>query len=185
MAFGRRRIAVVAVVPLLVLGACSEDPEPTFAPPSDSATPTEPSPPSPSPSVEPWEKQTKAGAVAFAKHWVDVFNESINLGESRGLRAISDPACGTCAAIVERIDAIEAHGGFYRSDGWTVLRALPANGSRDGAAIMSLRIRQAPETFKESSTASVEKSPAGKTTFSAEFEWVEKSWVMTDLSVLS
>ena len=73
MTFGRRLLAAAACVPLLAaLGACSEDePEPKFAP-SESPAPTETITPEPAA----WEEKSEDGAVAFAEHWVDVFNES-------------------------------------------------------------------------------------------------------------
>ena len=68
----RRWVATVVVVPLLAAG-CSDDPEPRFES-SPSPSPTE----STSAAAEPkaWEVKSEAGAVAFAKHWIDVFNEA-------------------------------------------------------------------------------------------------------------
>ncbi len=71
----RRWVATAVVVPLLAAG-CSDDPEPRFEP-SPSPSPTE----STSEPAEPeaWEVKSEAGAVAFAKHWIDVFNEASQL----------------------------------------------------------------------------------------------------------
>ncbi len=68
----RRWVATAVVVPLLAAG-CSDDPEPRFEP-SPSPSPTE----STSEPSEPkaWEVKSEKGAVAFAKHWIDVFNEA-------------------------------------------------------------------------------------------------------------
>ena len=78
MAFGRRWMAAAVCVPLLAVGGCSDDePEPKFAP-SESPSPTESSTPAP----EAWEVKSEDGAVAFAEHWVDVFNEAHGSGET-------------------------------------------------------------------------------------------------------
>ena len=62
----RRWVATAVVVPLLATG-CSDDPEPRFEP---SPSPTE----STSAAAEPeaWEVKSEEGAVAFARHWMDV-----------------------------------------------------------------------------------------------------------------
>ena len=79
MAFGRRWMAAAVCVPLLAVGGCSDDdPEPKFAP-SESPSPTDTSTPEP----EAWEVKSEDGAVAFAEHWVDVFNQAQRPGRQR------------------------------------------------------------------------------------------------------
>ncbi len=83
----RRRLAALACACALAMSACSgEDPEPIVSDsPSGSASPSE----SPSEATkQPWQKRSKAGAVAFVKHWVDVFNEAgANRGHQRTARS--------------------------------------------------------------------------------------------------
>ena len=80
MTFGRRLLAAAACVPLLAaLGACSEDePEPQVR--TLASRPRPPRPPRPEP--EAWEVKSEDGAVAFAEHWVDVFNEAQRIGDT-------------------------------------------------------------------------------------------------------
>ena len=85
----RRWVATAVVVPLLAVG-CSDDPEPRFEP-SPSPSPTE----STSEPSEPkaWEVKSEEGAVAFAKHWIDVFNEAAATGETEELTSLTGPTC--------------------------------------------------------------------------------------------
>lgn len=180
MTFGRRLLAAAACVPLLAaLGACSEDePDPQFAP-SPSPTPTETTTPEP----EAWEVKSEDGAVAFAEHWVDVFTDAVNAGESDGLRSLSGGECATCTAIADRVDSIEADGGFYRSPGWRVLQAVPAQDMPANEALISMRVLQGKEVFRESAASTVVRNPSSRATYSARLAWADGGWRMVDLRV--
>ncbi len=113
MSFARRAaacgvrgpVAAVVCASLLALAACSggpeDDPEPIIR--SDAASES----PSAEPTPEPWEKRTKAGAVAFVKHWVDVFNEAGATGDTTELREISAAGCESCEQFADIIDKLE------------------------------------------------------------------------------
>ena len=76
MTFGRRWLAAAVCVPLLAVGCSDEEPTPKFAP-SESPSPSETTTPTAEP--EAWEVKSEDGAVAFAEHWVDVFNDAATL----------------------------------------------------------------------------------------------------------
>ena len=90
----RTLVAAIVAAVALSLAACSEDdPEPEFAPrESTSPSTTDSSPTEPS-AKEPWEKNTRAGAVAFVKHWFAVFSDSMGDGDLAELRNLSLPKC--------------------------------------------------------------------------------------------
>jgi hypothetical protein len=185
MTIGRRRGAAAALLAVAVLGpsGCSDEPEPEFAPPSPS--PSASDSPVAEPTKEPWEKKTDAGAVAFAKHWMATFSEAMNSGDSAELRAISAPACNTCTAVADRIDAIESADGFYRTPGWKILRATPGPGTPDGEALVALRVLQGRETFKESADSEVVRYPDSRASYSARMTWSDGRWAMSELRVLT
>ena len=184
MALGRRWVAAVALV--LVAGGCADDePQPEFEPSAESsATASDTSSPDPA-AKQPWEKKTEAGAVAFAKHWVDVFSTAVNSGTSEPLRRISAPACTACEAIVTRIDSIAADGGYYETPGWRVVHAVPSDGSPVGKTEVVLRVHQGKEKFKESADSKVMRNPSSRATYSAVLEWQAGAWLMSDLAPLS
>jgi hypothetical protein len=177
MTIGRHALAAASLLAALAAAGCSDDPEPKFEPdPSPTASSS-----SAAPESEPWEKQSDAGAVAFAKHWVDVFTHAMNGGASDDLRSISGAQCEACGAIADRIDAIEADGGFYRSPGWTVLQAVPAEGMPAEEAVVSLRVLQGRETYKESADSEIVRNPESKAVYSARMAWSGGAWKMTEL----
>ena len=146
MTFGRRLLAAAACVPLLAaLGACSEDePEPKFAP-SESPTPTETTTPEPAA----WEEKSEDGAVAFAEHWVDVFNEAQCFRETAmRLRALSTDACVSRAQTSRiRFDELYAERRLLsRATGWSILHSVPAQRLARTRRLVALRIDQAPQS---------------------------------------
>ncbi len=62
------------VVAVMALVGCTDEPEPRFEEPTETPSASESSSAAAEP--EPWEEKSKAGAVAFAKHWVEMFNDA-------------------------------------------------------------------------------------------------------------
>ena len=79
-----RWAVLAAVVPLFLVAGCGGDePKPKMAA-TTSAAPTPTPTPTATPSPAAWEVKTNAGAVAFAKHWIAVFNQATSAREIRG-----------------------------------------------------------------------------------------------------
>jgi hypothetical protein len=175
----RRWLATAVVVPLVVAG-CSDDPQPKF----DSS-------PSPSPSestsaaAEPkaWEVKSEAGAVAFAKHWMDVLSAAMNGGGTSSLRALSAPECELCEDFAQRLDRIRAEGGFYRSSGWRVLHVVPVEDMPNGQGAVALRMFQSAETLRESADSQVVRNSASRGTWSTRMAWRRGEWTLTNLEL--
>ena len=176
----RRWVATLAALPLLAVG-CADDPEPKFEP-SPSPSPTESTSAADSP--KPWEVKSEKGAVAFAKHWIDVFNEAMHDNDTARLRAISDPRCAICEDFADRLDRIDAAGGFYRSSGWTVVAAVPVPAASTGEAGVSLRIREGAAVARESAIARVIRTHAARSTWSSRMKWEAGHWSLTELRLV-
>jgi hypothetical protein len=174
----RRWVAVAVVLPVLAAG-CSDDPEPKFEP---SPSPTE-STSSAAPEPKAWEVKSEAGAVAFAKHWIDVLANVMKGGNTADLRAISAPQCVLCEDFAQRLDRIRESGGFYRSDGWRVLQAVPVEGMPRGQGAVALRMFQSAETLRESADSKVVHHPASRATWSTRLAWRRGAWTLTDLEL--
>jgi Family of unknown function (DUF6318) len=104
---------VSIVVSTLLLGGCSGD-EPSASPPSEApSTTSTASPPTPTPPSLPASarKPNKAGAVAFAHHFIDVLNYSSLTGRLDALRHASSPNCESCMNITRAIRKVYGGGG--------------------------------------------------------------------------
>jgi hypothetical protein len=176
----RRYVVAAVLLPLLATG-CSDDPQPKFEPsPSDS--PSEPTSDPAQPKA--WEVKSDKGAVAFATHWMDVLSGAMNgSGDTSALRDISAPECELCEDFAQRLDRIRSSGGFYRSDGWRVLQAVPVNHMPSGQGAVALRMFQSAETLRESNDSKVIHNPASRATWSTRMEWRGGEWLLTDLEL--
>ena len=177
----RRWVATVVVVPLLVAG-CSDDPEPRFES-SPSPSPTE----STSAAAEPkaWEVKSEAGAVAFAKHWIDVFNEAKSNGETAELANMSAQSCRSCMNFVDFLDELYGSGGRFESKGWHVTQVSNPSSLQQSEADVSMRIRQSPERVHRTNPSRVERFPGGVVTYTAGLKWRDGQWVMTQLDLMT
>jgi hypothetical protein len=174
----RRWVAVAVVLPVLAAG-CSDDPEPRFEP---SPSPTE-STSSAAPEPKAWEVKSEAGAVAFAKHWIDVFNEATRSGDAGEVRAASTETCGTCSRFADGIDDLYQGGGSIESQGWKVVQAVPTSSMVISKPRIALRIRQSPQRVTQKN-GEVRSFPGGRETFSARLVWTDSQWLMNDLVLI-
>jgi hypothetical protein len=179
MTIGRHALAAASLLAALAVAGCSDDPEPKFEPdPSPSASSS-----SAAPGSEPWEKQSQAGAVAFAKHWVDVFNDAQQSGQTADLRGISTEECGSCEGFAGQLEDLYDAGGHLESDGWRVLQSVPTKGTPSDEAIVSLRISRSAQVVHGASGKEKEFS-GGRATYSAKLIWEAQAWLMNELELV-
>jgi hypothetical protein len=126
------RRSVIAVAVLVVLAGCGGapkvSPSPTPSSPVTSPVSTTPTPPAMPDAAK---ANTKAGAIAFVRHYVSIQNYASLHGDTAALRKLASPACDSCQSIVRLIEKVYSAGGRIEGDGWTVTRArnaeLPAS----------------------------------------------------------
>ena len=108
-------IAVGVVVPALVFGGCSGDPQPKIAP-------SEPSSPvaSVSPSHTERALPSRAQQTKFLREYFAEVSASISTGDASGFLALSSPRCESCAVIAKNLDQAYDDGGSIRGGSWTV-----------------------------------------------------------------
>ena len=171
----RRRLAGLCCLPLLALAGCSgaqEDPEPIIR--TDAASES-PASPSAEPGKRPWQKRTKAGAVAFVRHWVKVFNEAGASGDTRELREISAPGCTSCTQFSRLIDKWNADGVTLQSDGWRVL-VLQGVDSQPGEPYdIAVRVRRTPQVVTQADGGKTA-YPGSTETYGTVVSWNDGGW---------
>ena len=148
MTRSRLAIAVVSVVVLALVGACSGEPEPGIGPSEH------PSPPVGQESAEqplaqpamPPAADGKGGSAAraFVHFWLKTLNYAIESGDSDAVTAISAPTCNECGRIVKTIDDIYGRGGRLSGGTWrmTSLRALPVDRGADWAGYVTAAVSE-------------------------------------------
>ena len=121
----------------LLLAGCAED-KPRE--PKASAAPTVTVPTMPAAA----EKNSEAGAIAFVKHYIDVFNYASNTGDVKELQKLSDPKCEGCTSYIELYAGTYAAGGFYKGGDWNVSNVITE--SQNGLLIVFAHVSaQAPQ----------------------------------------
>jgi hypothetical protein len=176
----RRWVAVAVVLPVLAAG-CSDDPEPKFEP---SPSPTE-STSSAAPEPKAWEVKSEAGAVAFAKHWIDVFNHAQRTGETDSLQEISAPACGSCNGFVDMLEDLYESGGHLESKGWRVLQSVAAPGMPAKRPEVTMRIFRTPQRIHPGDGSKADSFSGGRATYAARLNWGATGWQMADLVLMT
>ncbi|MFC5177909.1 DUF6318 family protein [Nocardioides taihuensis] len=170
-----------ALALLLATSGCSDDPQPRVEPTADSPAPS----PSETTSAEPaaWEVKSKAGAVAFAQHWIDLFNSMLDSGDPEAFLKASHSKCGICQDFAERIEGIHSSGGFYEGDDWRVLQVAQPKLWRSNA-IVPMTIREGAERYRESPSDEVVRHRAMTATWSVQLTRERDAWLVTDFRVV-
>jgi hypothetical protein len=116
-----RRLAVGAALVVLLAG-CGGDPK---ADPSPSPSATTSASATPSPPVMPdaAKANTKAGAVAFVKYYIELVNHAQATGDVRTLSAVEAPACKSCQQGRAYLTRIYSAGGHITGGRWSIRRA--------------------------------------------------------------
>jgi hypothetical protein len=160
---------------VLVLSGCSDEaarPSPFTPSPSVSVTPTvDP------PAKSAWEKHTRAGAEAFARHWIDVFNDATTTGAVGEFEGLSRSSCETCRRYVNYLESVYGPGGYITTDGWKVLQAVTTEfAANKRRASLSLRVDQSAEVDHFVDPADTKRFPGGKTNWSLYLSWSGAGW---------
>jgi hypothetical protein len=167
------------VVSTLLLAGCSGD-EPTAGPPKPAEPPTSPvttTSPTPAPPVLPAaaRENSKAGAVAFAHHYIDLINYASGSGDVRGLRAVSGPRCASCQNFVSILRDLYRGGGFVQGGEWTVESYSVIAAGPPKIWLVSMNLSAAPQLVHPGADAPSDRRAGGKFAASLYAEWAG-SW---------
>ncbi len=175
----RRTIGALASSLALVAGlsACGGDPEPRFQQEPSAAPSTASASASVSAEPEPWEEKSDDGAVAFVEHWVDVFDESKEDGDTNELSALSSTSCVTCQNFIEMTNEIYGNGGSVTSEGWTI-ESISEPVRSDDSTLVAVNVLQSPQRIQRTSDSKVEKFEGGKIDFAFTLRWQEGAWTV-------
>ncbi|MGD9957945.1 DUF6318 family protein [Nocardioides sp.] len=128
-----------------------------------------------------WERHTRAGAEAFARHWIDVFNHAMTTGDAVTLAKLGTHACESCRNLTRHIHGIYGSGGHVRSDGWRVLQAVATLDETDRVSV-SLRVAQSPELVVRRHPNRRERFSGGKRTFAMSLAWQDR-WQLDRMDI--
>ena len=115
--------ALIAMTLAFAAGCGGSNPSPSPSPtpqPSPTATATgKVAPPLPPAATA----HTKAGAIAFVRHYVAMFNYAQSTGDTRSLRRLGLRDCISCTDVADAIDKVYRAGGSARGGELAISRA--------------------------------------------------------------
>ncbi|MDO7867629.1 DUF6318 family protein [Nocardioides jiangxiensis] len=171
MAPHRLTAPAVAVVLVLGLAACGNDPKPSAS--SDAPTPTVSS--SPTGPVAPVlpdlaRRNDAVGAKAFVKYWFAAVTYAMHTGDTEPFMAVSVKECKTCSNLKREIEAIYGDGQL-RGGGW-VVRAVEADPKTEPPLYrFAVRVEQAPQAVMSGRERTSDRQPRQRFLFYAGARW--------------
>jgi hypothetical protein len=177
----RLAIAVGSVALAVLVGACSGEPKPKFAP-AESSVPSVIESSSPAAQTTPAlptkaRRNTPAGAEAFVRYFIEVLNYAQKTGDTARLHQASTSRCAACEGYVEAIESTYSTGGRVKGGALTVgrLRELPRDYGADWGAYG--RGRATPQTILRSD-GTKSSFDGGRFALYAYTRWVNDRWAM-------
>ena len=156
------RLVVGAVVLLLALAGCGGDPK---AEPSPTKSVTTPVSTTPAPPVMPEaaKADTKAGAIAFVKHYIDLINYAQATGDLDVLAGVEDRDCESCANGRDALAKIYDAGGVIKGGELSFRFTSAAPSARYQGWLVSGSLHFAPQTVAREAGATPEDLSGGTT----------------------
>ena len=163
---------------LLVLGCalsgCGATDPAASDPPSvsPSASPTGPTVPAlPSAARE----HTKAGAIAFVRHYIDQINYAQATGDAGALRQVGSKSCSSCNKIARFVTRLYSSGGSFRGGHTRVVAVLDAlSPAQYGDFVVDIEIEIAPSVVRRD--GSKQRAHGGRNTLSVFPVWTSAGW---------
>jgi hypothetical protein len=154
----KRRLLGVAVL-ALALSSCGGEPKADPSPTRSVTTPVSTTPTAP---VMPdaAKANTKAGAIAFVRHYVDLVNYAQQTGDVSTLASVESDACESCAKVRRSIAEIYTAGGAIQGGTWHPhFKVALHNG--DGSWLVTGYIKFEAEEVRSNKTAEPQPQPGG------------------------
>jgi hypothetical protein len=114
------RRSVIGFALVLLLAGCGGDPtaepSPTPSTPVTSPVSTTPTPPAMPDAAK---ANTKAGAIAFVRHYIELINYAQATGDVSALEKVEDPGCESCTSVRQGVHDIYSSGGHIDGGAWS------------------------------------------------------------------
>jgi hypothetical protein len=156
------RRSVVGAALMLLLAGCGGDPK-VDPPPSTSPTPSVSATHSPPALPEAAKANTKAGAIAFVRHYVDLINYAQATGDITTLAAVEDPGCKSCANGRDVLSSIYKAGGVIKGGHLSFRFSSAAPSPRYKGWLISGSLHFAPQTVVRQAGGTSEELTGGTT----------------------
>lgn len=179
----RLRTALATTTVACLITACGggANPEPAPPPKASTSSPTASASPTPPAMPAAARKKTKAGAIAFARHFMEVLNYSGGNGDTHPLRQTFNGLCNRCDGIADGIDRTYALGGSYTGGDWTPTR-FKFYSIQNDVAVLDAYVTFAAQQWKQRAGATPQQFEESRNNLKAfNLRWTSEGWVVSAL----
>lgn len=145
MPMSPRFMAPAVALGLIVIAGCGgggDDPRPSPSPPPSSPTTTAPVVPTMPPEAQ---QNTRKGAVAFVKHYIELLNYAQATGEVSDLRSASSSDCQSCSTTARRLEELYEGGGSLDGGEIKFIDDLTDHNAAEKTWLVTVRVEYAPQ----------------------------------------
>jgi hypothetical protein len=169
-------IAGLAAAGLLLSGCGGDSPEPKPLPKDSKSSPS--ASPSSSPPAMPAaaKKRTKAGSIAFVRHYVMLINVAQSSGNTTPLAAAESPECRSCKSVRRDIQRLYSSGGSIEGGAWRVEQVLGSDPAEGAGRVVSLVVSFGPQVVRRPKPASPQRLKGGTLPLTVELDPVSNGW---------
>jgi hypothetical protein len=175
------RLAVVAALALLLVAGCGGDPKPKSLPsPSVSPSPSASASATPPAVPELARQNSRAGAVAFVKHYVSVLNFVTFNGNVEPARALDAGHCVSCNRMLGAIDAIYTKGGHVEGGAWTPTVVSDVRNPNQMGWTVDAKVTYGPQKVTRATNAKPERYTGGGRLLTFILTFSPEGWKVSD-----
>jgi hypothetical protein len=171
-----RGLAAAVLAGLLASG-CGGSPEPGQLPaPERSSTPSASATPAPPVMPKAAKAKTRAGAIAFARHYVQFINHAQATGDTRPLESVEAAGCASCAQSRRAIEQVYASGARVQGGDWSINGTTAIRNPASSGWLLELAISFGPQTVDRPGTSNDQRLKGGRLPVNLQIVWRTGFW---------
>ena len=159
-------------------GSSRSSPSPTPTTRS-SNSPAEPAQPPAMPALA--KDDSRAGAKAFVRYYVDIINYGYLSGDATALLKLGAKTCAVCSALARNVDQISNRGGEQVGGQWSVKTLNPIASGSESLEIFIAKVEVAKGRSRATRTSPAKPIKPSASFYEIHVSWTGSSWTTQDL----
>lgn len=163
------------VAATLLLAGCGGSPEPQPLPkPTASTSPSATSSPPVVPETA--SENTRSGAIAFVRHYVDLINFAQSTGEVAAMQRVESRGCESCQSVENDLNDLYSSGGSLAGGAWRIDRVLDVTRTTSVNRVVGMVVKFGPQVIRRPRPDASERLQGGTLPLTIKLRFDEGSW---------